>query len=95
MFLKKTKKTNRVRLFRALKHLVKFHKFTEFYHRSAAPFKRLQLWFFKKNIDVLSYDLFHPHAARVFAMLSLQYRKGYFSFALKQRYKRVRRIKKY
>jgi hypothetical protein len=42
-FIKRTKNKKIVKLFRALKNLCKFPKYVEFYYRSQAPFKRIEL----------------------------------------------------
>jgi len=42
-FIKRTKKRRIVKLFRALKNLCKFPKYVEFYYKSQAPFKRIEL----------------------------------------------------
>jgi ribosomal protein S2 len=94
-FIKRTKNKKIVKLFRALKNLCKFPKYVEFYYRSQAPFKRIELWFLKKYRNFKLYDFFNFSISRIFSMLSLNYRKNNYNFLLKYRYKRVKNFKKY
>jgi hypothetical protein len=95
-FMKRTKKKKITKLFRSLKKLCKFPKFVEFYNNSILLYKNINIWFLRKiNKNYKYNNIVNLNISKIFAKLSLNYRKNMYTNFLKFKFKKVKIYKKY